>query len=383
METEMNDRTRLLIKFVRVWMLAGCLLVVTVIAGESRSSQPRGTISREEYMTRMNQVLDEMIAKTEASPKKTLIFSFNLFYAHGAMIKGMPLETLIKTVDTMVEAGVRRVDINMGLFPWSVREESTIAKYDALVKHIRNHGLELAINPQYTPSTDGKMHFSEWQRKAVDMFAQVARRYHPEIFTVIHEPTTIAARFGERIRPHSWANFAQKAIRAVKRVSPNTKTSVGVLSWEKPYFNAFLRLNDLDAVGIDIYNLRGMAVYDRMIKAAHAKGLPVHIEETWRNPYFDPRRDKTLEAKSARGIGEARYQELDVKWLTAMTRYANTRGLEAVTPFWMQAFFLYVDDEKGGGLEPGYNRRTAAAIMSGQRTETLNAYQALIKRYGR
>jgi len=364
------------------WGLLACLFAAGTLLADPETQTSYQGISQETYIARMNQALDAMIARTSAPPKRPITFSFNLFYAHSGVIENMPLATLTRAVDAMVEAGVGRVDINMGLFPWATEQEHTIAKYDALIDYIREQALELAINPQYTPSVDGTMPFREWQTKALSMYRQVARRYHPEILTVIHEPTTIAARFGERIRPRVWAKFAQRAIRVVKQASPGTRTSVGVLSWEKPYFKAFLRLQGLDAVGIDIYNLRGMAVYDEMIKQAHAKGLPVHIEETWRNTYFNPQRDKSLEDKSARGIGDAQYQNLDIKWLTAMTQYANTRGLDAVTPFWMQTFFLYVNDAESGALNAQYNRRVTEAINLGRRTDTLAAYRALIERFG-
>lgn len=380
-EKNMLHCSRFCRRILRACGLVACVLMATpLFAGPEAQTSHQG-ISREEYIARMNHALDDMIVRTSAPAKQPITFSFNLFYAHSAVIENMPLATLTKAVDAMVEAGVERVDINMGLFPWATEDEDTIAKYDALIHYLREQALQLAINPQYTATADGKMSFSEWQRKALSMYGQVARRYHPEILTVIHEPTTIAARFGERIRPRAWAKFAQQAIRVVKRASPRTKTSVGVLSWEKTYFNAFLRMKGLDEVGIDIYNLRGMAVYDQMIKQAHAKGLPVHIEETWRNPYFDPRQDETLEDKSAQGIGDARYQDLDIKWLTAMTQYANTRGLDAVTPFWMQAFFLYVNDAESGALDAEYNRRVTEAIIEGRHTKTLAAYRALIKRY--
>ena len=34
------------------------------------------------------------------------------------------------------------------------------------------------------------------------------------------------------------------------------------------------------------------------------------------------------------GIGNRQFQELDAKWIEALTRYAGAQDLEAVTVFW-------------------------------------------------
>ena len=65
-----------------------------------------------------------------------------------------------------------------------------------------------------------------------------------------------------------------------------------------------------------------------------------------------------------------------------MTRYANAWQLEAVTPFWMQTFFLYVGgNEPNGALDAEYNRQVAAAIANNKRTHTFWEFKEIIKNW--
>jgi hypothetical protein len=121
-----------------------------------------------------------------------------------------------------------------------------------------------------------------------------------------------------------------------------------------------------------------------MIKSAKKAGKGVYIEETWRPPYYIPESGQkvSLEIYISTGIGDRTFQKLDVKWFEAMTRYANAWELEAVTPFWMQTFFLYVgENEPNGALEAPYNKGVAAAISNNKRTETFYSFKEIIENW--
>ena len=214
------------------------------------------------------------------------------------------------------------------------------------------------------------------------MYAELARRYQPDIFVVVHEPSTMASRMGEQVSPRDWRNFASRAAKIVKENSPNTRCGAGGLSWEKKYFQAFLELKEIDVMTIDIYNLRGLKTYNKMIRQARKRGKPVYIEETWRPPYYVKQAGMTLDAVSMKGIGSTRYAGLDIKWLETITAYASTWDLEAVTPFWTQTFFKYADGD-ADALDPEYMRQVVDAIDHGKRTETFYAYKKLITQWGK
>ena len=345
---------------------------------------PRAGLTMEQYRERLEGGLAAVDAITARQERHPLRFGANLFFAHEGLIEHVPLDVLEKEIDAFHAMGLDRVDINMGLFPWRDRDEGIIAKYDAVVRRIRDAGMDLAINPQYSPVRHRISSLDAWTRASLPVYEQIARRYRPEILVTVHEPTTMNARMGVDAGPREWKEFAQAAARTVKRVSPTTRCGAGALASEAEYFMAFLGLSDLDVLSVDIYGLKGLKGLNRMIGMAHRAGKPVYIEETWRPPYTSPRarRRKSLETISATGIGLLAFQGLDAAWLRAMTGYASAWKLESITPFWTQTFFKYVS-KRGDGLGREYNVEVMEAIRRGERTATYRAYQDLIREYGR
>lgn len=337
-----------------------------------------------QYISALNTQLDGVLRSVERRSRQPLVFSANLFFAHGAAIKSVPLDTLIRYADGLKEAGAQRIDINPGPFPWLNQDAETIAKHDSLIRHIRRLGLQLAFNPEYNRGSIKIKRFSDWETAALKFYAELARRYQPDIFVLAHEPTTMADRMGIRTTPRQWRDFVVKTAAVVKRASPKTRLGAGGLAKEIEYFREFASLTELDVLTLDIFNPEQLARYDEMIRLAKRAGKAVYIEETWRPPYFAPRgwRRETLDTYMATGIGDAAFQKLDAKWLAAMAHYASARQLEAVTPFWTQTFFVY-DPDGRGGLDPRFNVKVINALKSGGRTDTFRAYQRLSQQLGR
>lgn len=114
------------------------------------------------YVEGMSRALDQVIGTLRGAPgmraagsgtgealHHPLVFSVNLTFAHRAYVKQCSTDLLMSYVDGLKEAGAKRVDINPGLWPWNRHDQENIAKYDALVRHIRELGLQLAWNPSY------------------------------------------------------------------------------------------------------------------------------------------------------------------------------------------------------------------------------------------
>ncbi len=336
-----------------------------------------------EYAARLEQALDRLIARLQGQARQRVTFGANLFLAHEVAIGGVPPGTLVKMVDALKAAGVRRVDINMGLSPWRAGDQPAIAKYDALIRHVRAEGLRLAINPAYARRHAEVRTVDDWEAAALPVFREIARRYAPDVFVVLHEPTTQDHRMGGGASPARWAAFARAAARAVKEASPGSRVGAGFLHSERAHFDAILPLPEVEVVTLDVYGLAGLEAYNRMITAARARGKPVYIEETWRPGFHAPRPGEAadLDVALSAGIGNARFASLDRKWLEAMTLYAATWGLEAVTFFWPQPLFAYVDRD-ASALERDYNLAVIEAIERDERTETYRALEALIRRHG-
>ena len=355
------------------------LSLVVVLAVASGNARAAGQISEEQYLAAMSQAMADIQKDLADKPKQPLEFSANLFYAHEAMIEHFPVQVLLKYADALIETGVQRVDINPGLYPWVSRNQASIEKYDALIAHLQRSGVKIAFNPQYSPHYHRVRSVREWQEKALPVYAELARRYQPDVFVVVHEPTTMAARMGSKSTPAEWREFARAAAQVVKRESPRTRIGAGGLYWEEAYFDALLTLDEIEVMTLDIYNLKGLPTYTAMIERARARGKPVYIEETWRSPYFRKRPGMSLEQISMTGVGNAAYTQLDIQWLDTIAAYASVVGLESITPFWTTTFFAYVD-RGGDAVDPAYTRRVLNAIENGERTETFQAFRALVKK---
>lgn len=357
--------------------------------GYAQEKNEAPVLTQEQYLTFMNKALDSIIEKCRKLPQQNLLFSANLFFAHEVCIKNMPLETLKKYVDALKEVGVHRIDINMGLFPWLDNHHETIQKYDTLIGHIRHHKLQLAINPSFNVGFHHKFStFKEWTESALKVYPEIAARYKPDVFIVLHEPTTIAGRFsrsGIKISSNEWYEFVRKVARAVKKASPATRVGAGVLTYlpeEQQHFTKFLSFEEIEIVTMDIYTVKGLDRANKMISDAKKQGKSIYIEETWRPAYYTGKIEvESLDQISANGIGHADFQALDVKWLEAMSLYAGAWGLEAVTPFFTQTFFKYVKED-GNALAPDYNLKVIEAINKGERTKTFWAFKDIIQKKG-
>jgi len=197
-------------------MVVAALLADPGCGGRGSPGSPEPPqLTRDQYMARMSQALDAVIKQASGEPQNPLAFGANLWFAHEAWIEGIPQDALDLYVDALREAGVHRIDMNVGLFPWldqgTPRGDQTIAKYDAIVQRIRSARVQLVLNPQYSPTYHALAGFEGWTQRALEVYEEVARRYQPEILIVVHEPTTMASRLGTRVSASEWADFARRA----------------------------------------------------------------------------------------------------------------------------------------------------------------------------
>jgi len=359
-----------------------CVLLFTspLNAGEKDGN----SFTKEDYHHSMHKALELIIKRSKPRPGHKLLFAANLFYAHGSVIENMPMNILKAIVDAFKKAGFGRVNINLSVWPWVAGNQTVIEKYDEIIEYIRDSGFQLALNPQYTPTDGVVTSFQQWSEEAVAAYSKIARRYQPQIFVLVHEPSTMNARMNLDISSKQWASFVKKALTGVKYASPKTRCGTGVLWTEMKYFKEFIKIKRLELLSIDIYDLKGLKVYNRMINSAQKAGKVVYIEETWRPPFYVPEPGKkvSLESYISTGIGDQSFQPLDAKWFEAMTRYANAWELEAITPFWMQTFFLYVqENEPNGALDTEYNKAVVVAISENKRTETVSAIKNTIEKW--
>jgi hypothetical protein len=341
--------------------------------------------ARDQFIARLNFTLDQVIAQLVRLPQNPLIFSANHPLAHEAWVDRFPRDRQEQFLDGLIEAGVHRIDINIGLFPWwdgpmipgvAGNRTRAIETYDLLVARIRARGLQLVFNPQYS-GVYHRLSFDEFTEAALRVYSVVAARYRPDTIIVIHEPTTMAGRLGQNVSPQQWVSFADRAIRAVKAASPRTRTGVGGLYTEANYLNALTDVPGVEVMTLDIYEIDALPQYTDLVTMARLKGKDVYIAETWRTP-FSTNPGLSPDERGAAGIGIDAYQALDVKWLRALSLWAGALNLEAITPYWVQTLFRYVS-QGGDGVDPAYNAVVMEAVGNNERTGTFFGFRDIIR----
>lgn len=342
------------------------------------------------YISSLNSSLDNLIAKFSNLPQQPLVFSSNLILAHGVGVARVPTPVLLQYVDALKAAGAQRVEFNPGVT--SVDHPDVMEKYDAVVKHIREVGLQVEINVVYArignENADMQVQrFRDYAAPAVKACAQLAARYHPDYLVPVHEPLTMGARLGIRAAPEAWVAYLNAAIRAIKQASPGTQVGAGAFYRELPYFQAFAAIPNLDFLTMDIYDMTQLNVYDQMVQIAHSANKPLFIEETWRPAFTGPLQRGAwatgVESHTIKGVGSADFEALDAKWMKAVVLYAATRGVQSVTPFYSQTFFAYVTSGPDRPTDRAYNDRILEALSQGQRTKTFEEYRSLEQKYGK
>lgn len=372
-------------KHILVGAIALCS-VISCIAQAQRRPLGARPATTEQYIAVMNAALDRVDAKLETLPKHPILLSANLFLAHGSFIKYFALRHLILYADCLKEAGVRRIDINPAMEPWldpnGAEAQDVIGKYDGLIRHIRELGLQIALNPEYTRTDPKFVSFDEWQSAVLRAYPVLARRYKPDIFVVLHEPTTMCDRLRvPPVGPPRVREFIATVSRAVKEASPSSRIGAGVLPREISYFQAFVSLPEIQVTSLDIYNLQGLETANQIVREARAAAKPIYIEETWRTPFAGSRdRPMNMDQGASVGIGNSRFMALDARWLRTMARYASAWGMEAVTAFWTQTLIKY-NDEHDFGLSYEYNKDVTQGLERHERTATFKAFRRLVEEF--
>lgn len=336
-----------------------------------------------------------------------IVFSGNLVYANGAVFTQSgtpPLSVMLQYVEGLKAAGAQRIDLNPGVM--SLNNEAATAAYDALVAHIRELGLQLAINPQVVGGELGSSPtFKDFHDAAMTAYPALAARYQPDNFVIVHEPTTMDARLGIATTIGNWDGFIRSVAPLIRAASPHTRLGAGGFynSIENAYFQDFVGIPVLDFMTMDIYddsNFSGLNTWIQLAHSAvdptHPGGKGIYIEETWAPKYLpDPlppgwqSNPGGLDAIALVGSCNTDFIGLDISWLTAMAMWASSSGMEAVTPFTTEAFFAYGSAPHDYPFEATYLSNALLAIQNGAiqddgqpLTATGRAYLALQAQYG-
>lgn len=376
------------------------LLVIALAAVRSLDAQTCDSACNQ-FIASTNSAINSLM-NTTAGPTHPLVLSGSLFYANGSGVDTMPQSFLLDYVDGLKAAGVQRVDLNPGVT--SLNDPVATALYDAVVQHIRELGMQLAINPEI--DIDDRAAFSsflDFQSMAMTTYPALAKRYQPDNFVIVHEPTTQDARLGVTPSAKDWDNFVRTLAPLIQAASPHTRVGAGGFysSQEDVFFRDFVALPTcpasnlgaacLDFMTVDIYSDTSFTQLNGWVQMAHQSGKGIYVEETWAPkdlPSSLPAGWQALpgglDSVALVGTCDIAFAEMDVNWLNALALWASVNGMEAITPFTTSAFFFYGsthDDDVD--TDATYIAELQQAVQAGQSlTAAGQAYLGLSSQYG-
>ena len=339
--------------------------------------------SPEAYIRSTNKGLDAIDASLGNAKGKAPLFSADHFLGQGQNIRYSSIEALNAYTDGLKASGAQLIEFFAVQTQWPDKDPKTIAKYDSTIAHARKLGLQIGFDPTVDPPPLKGGGYVVWKPWALAAYVEMARRYQPEKFSVLHEPAAMNARLREQVSPETWAAFAGEACDAIHTVSPKTQSTVGVLPFEHTVFEALIKVPQITSVGFDVYAVSEIAEVDAMIAQARSAGKSVHMAETWR-PHWEGLATVGGDATPfvPYYVGDERYVALDQHWLKTMVHYAAVRGMDAIMPFCTTAFFVYVPTGPDASeISKSYIQASGNAAIHGKRTPTFDTYKTLIKSY--
>jgi len=340
------------------------------------------------YSTSLTSSIDSLMTQYPASAKSPVIIGAHVYLADGAIVQGVDTQVLLDYVDGLKAAGAQRIDLDPAID--TVNNAASEAKYDALVQHIRELGLQLALDPQFGINETAIGSFQAFQALATQTYKIMAARYQPDRFVIVHEPSTQAGRMGLQTTVADWTGFVDALAPIVKAASPTTLVGAGDYYGARPngqgngveagYYAAFVVDPNLDFTTMDVYadDPASIAEFAQWAQMAHANNKIVYMEETAR-PQFLPStlppnwESQSDEAMSVYGSGYSAFAPLDAQWLAAMTAFCSANGMEAMTYFQTNTLFLYVSSGVTQATNPTYIMALIKAVPLGQTTTALTA----------
>jgi hypothetical protein len=291
--------------------------------------------------------------------------------------------------------------------------------YNRLVTEIRSRGMGLWIEHStlfgdYTP-TPPAGYFAEMRsagpaaaraRYTAERSAEsaaIVAELAPDYYTVLEEPETQNANFGDFTSPPEplfdaagWEVFVGTAVAAIESAAPGSPTMLGAGAgtWDDvTYIDRFAAMPGLDYVDMHMYPFRtaGQSYLQRALDwtdrvRSISPSKRVIVGEAWGYKASLAEVAGGLDADAIFGRDVYSFWEpLDSQFLGVLFKLMQHKRIEAVMPFWQQYFFAYLTygDPELEGLGPLEllalaGTRSAENIAAGVLTGTGEAFAALL-----
>ena len=331
----------------------------------------------EKYYKDANNWLDEKLIEWAPTEYKQMKFVASHLHiaADTAEFHVSNSDEDIKFLDMLDELGINVVGVTMRA-PEHY-SKSDLERYDKLFKEIRKR--EMALKIWYDDGIKGQSG-EEYHELAYRATEYIIKRWHPDYYSIIHEPTVRERRYGFKMSKEVWLEHVERISDLAKHLDPNVTTIATVCNNERDVelVDYFVKIPSLDIVGFDIYYVWGIDedsaegdIIGKKVDLIHSHGKRVWIEETWSSLQWSGR-------KRSPGFDDPERAWWDARWMRVITYYAQTHDIEAVEPFFTDRFILYP------GYNPYANKQRfindyKIALREGNRTKIFYAFKEVIE----
>jgi|GEM_PF-677882 len=274
----------------------------------------------------------------------------------------------LKHLDMLAELNVDIICIWMSA-PEDYPQDQ-LARIDALINAIRSR--EMKVNIWYDGWASTK---EEYHAKAVRAAKYIISTWHPDYYTIIHEPSIRMGHQGWYMSRNEWKTHVEIICNLAKSLDSDVITTATVYNnqYDINYIDYFVQVSSLDIVGFDIYDRWGLdnGEIEQKINLIRDARKKVSIEETWPEP------DNRFE-----GRYDPERAWWDSRWTRVITYFAQKHKVELVEPFYSTQFILYpgyMAASEDNKPIPQYIHDFKTDLAEGRRTPTFCAYKKVIE----
>jgi len=335
----------------------------------------------EQVYREMDTWLDRKLGEWRPSTFKPMHFMGFHLPLSGGLRDFTDLDDDLRFLQMLTELGVDVFALGIVGVPEDI-PPALLERYDRVIAAARARGLKLKLwlrSFMYGPR--------ERPPKVLSATEFIIRRWHPEYFTIVHEP-----KGRERLSQAFVRSWVEAACERAKQIDPDVKASATALNSERgiDYVDVFVEIPCLDIVGFDIYNLWGLCeecpggdAIEEKIKLIHSRGKGAWVEEFWLTTQWNRRTPDPTDMFP--GFNDPCRAWWDARFLRVMAYYAQRHDLLGIEPWFTMYFVLYpgYDDLwqfEGGRQMPTeqYLADFREALAEGKRTLSFHEFEELI-----
>lgn len=257
-----------------------------------------------------------------------------MFNGHHIMIS----DQMVKFTDEEVDDKFLEMLLSLGVDSISIyvsnsSYERYAYRYDRIINRIKEEGRKLVLLPYILPKKDQPLddHFRE--RMNVTLFH--VKRYRPDFVIILNEPSIIG---GVEMPADVLERYAENVSAKVREISPSTKIVVTVHSYELFLLPHFVKIDDIDIIGINQYSDKNLENVKKAIDYIKENGKEAWIWETWWRTQKIGGGEKLPFKIMLPRFRSYKHQDEVCEWLSFIYNFDIEKGLKVMNPFFTEQF---------------------------------------------